>query len=190
MAGVDKHLVRTDYQGIFIIVSETLGLLQRLVFDQQLCRDAAAAVAVACLAIAPRLLRATTETGEPASPFATVDVFVTSGQPLAAYQVEVKPAAGKFLITGVEGGEHEQFMQPPYYDRNVIEASGSDRVIIGAFTTADAAKLPKGKVRVARLHVFIEGNAPVRYDAKLVVAGTAGGRKISAKVTVEEGTAE
>ena len=144
------------------------------------------------LLVGPTVLRAQNDVAAPAAGprFAYLDVYVDATTPLAAYQIEVSPEKGRFVITGVEGGEHELFAQPPYYDRNVIDRGKSDHVIIGAFTTAEAKKLPRGKTRVARLHLFIEDGAAVTYAAKIQTAGTYAGKPIKAKVIVEEGIAE
>jgi len=157
------------------------------------CRAMLTGLVVACVVLAaatPTLLRAT-PTLDPTDPrFAFVDIYIETTQPLAAYQLQIAPQRGRFYISGVEGGEHERFARPPYYDRDAIDAGRADRVILAAFTTAEAAKLPTGKVRVARVHLFIEGGEAVRYAGKLTVAAGAAGKPIEARLIIEEGTAE
>ena len=111
--------------------------------------------------------------------FAAVDVFVDSGdKPLAAYQFEMTARVGAFKIVGVEGGADAAFKQPPYYDPAALSR---ERIVIAAFNTG--RDLPKGKTRVARIHVQISGNEEPQYDVKLVVAASMDGEKISATAT-------
>ena len=116
--------------------------------------------------------------------FEAVDVYVDShGEPLAAYQFELKVAAGDVTTVGVEGGEHAAFREAPYYDP---AAMAKRRIIIAAFNTG--SDLPAGRTRVARVHVRVgEGERP-RFQATLDVAGDADGKPIAgATVTVAEG---
>ncbi|MBI2931491.1 MAG: hypothetical protein HYY16_07550 [Planctomycetes bacterium] len=101
--------------------------------------------------------------------FAVVDVFVDSGDaPLAAWQVEVTANA---RIVGMEG-------EPvPTYDPAALQGG---RIVLAAFSTAE--KPPKGRVRVARLHMM-EAGLP-DYAVKLVAAAAPGGRRIEAKAEI------
>jgi hypothetical protein len=120
---------------------------------------------------------------EPAARFSAVDIVVDSGdKPLAAYQFELTAKSGAFKIVGVEGGEHAAFARPPYYDPAALSR---DRIIIAAFNIG--RDLPKGKTRVARIHVRISGNEDPQYDVKLVVAAASDGSRISAVATSEQG---
>ena len=115
--------------------------------------------------------------------FATVDVLVDSkDKPLAAYQFEFAAEAGNVEIVGVEGGEHPAFQGAPYYDP---EALSKGRIIVAAFSTA--RDLPKGRTRVATLHLRIAGAAAPRYVVKLIVAADAEGREISCTIQATEG---
>src|SRR5256885_1567618 len=78
--------------------------------------------------------------------FATVDVYVDSSHDvLAAYQLEWTGQSANARIVGIEGGENSAFKEPPYYDPNAMQ---QERVILASFSTANAAKLPRGKTRV------------------------------------------
>lgn len=123
--------------------------------------------------------------------FAAFDVFVDSGdQPLAAWQIDLhaddEKNTGTVRIAGIEGGEHEQYRTPPVYDPRAMQ---HDRVIIGAFSTADDANLPKGRTRVARIHVRLqgpEGFVP-EFDVVLETAATPLGVEIAGEVSLEKG---
>jgi hypothetical protein len=111
--------------------------------------------------------------------FGAFEVFVDSGdEPLAAYQVEIKDMLGRARIVGIEGGV-EPYTLAPHYDPRAMQR---EHVIIGAFSTSD--KLPRGRVRVARLHIMSEGGEP-EFQVVLTTAGAPGGRKINANVTLE-----
>jgi hypothetical protein len=115
--------------------------------------------------------------------FRAVEVFVDSGNtPLAAYQLEFT-ASGNAKMVGIEGGEQPAFKEPPYYDPQAMQ---QERVILGAFSTAPAEALPKGKTRVATIHLQSNGDETPRYEVQLKAAATAGGRKISAQPSANE----
>lgn len=116
--------------------------------------------------------------------FTAIDVFVDSGaHSLAAYQFELTVEKGDAKIVGVEGGEHEAFKKPPYYDPKALHAE--DRIIIAAYNTGD--DLPTGKTRVARLHLQISGELTPDYVVRLIVAASENGERLDATATVAEG---
>jgi hypothetical protein len=115
--------------------------------------------------------------------FTTVDVLIDSkDKALAVYQFEFAAETGDVKIVGVEGGEHPAFQGAPYYDP---EALDHGRIVIAAFNTGQ--DLPKGRTRVATLHLRIAGAAAPRYAVKLVVAADADGRQIPGEIHVIEG---
>ena len=116
--------------------------------------------------------------------FTHVDVFLDSkADAMAAYQFEFAAEGGRATVVGIEGGEHAAFAKnPPYYD---AAALGKNRVILAAFSTEK--ELPKGRSRIARIHLMIEGPEP-QFATKLVVAANAEGKKISgATLSLSEG---
>ena len=116
--------------------------------------------------------------------FRAVNVYVDSRtKPLAAYQLELSVKGGDAKIVGIEGGEHPAFREAPFYDPKAIQ---QERVIIAAFSTASADKLPKGKSRVATVHLQITGDVRPEFVTKLMTAGTVDGGKIPAEATIEE----
>ncbi|MCH8315150.1 MAG: hypothetical protein IIA64_04175 [Planctomycetes bacterium] len=117
--------------------------------------------------------------------FDAIDVYVQTGdEPLAAYQLDLSAAKGDVTIVGIEGGQSEVFTAPPYYDPAAIQ---NDRVIIASFSTAAADALPRGKVRIATIHVQIVGDIEPEYDATITVAATVDGEPIDAELILETG---
>lgn len=115
--------------------------------------------------------------------FAPLYIYVDSGsEALAAYQFELSAKAGDVKIVGVEGGEHPAFAQPPYYDPLALS---KNKIIIAAFNTGE--NLPKGRHRVATVHVQISGGVAPEYVVTLKAAATPNGERIPASVTVEKG---
>lgn len=126
--------------------------------------------------------------------FVAVDVFVDSGaQALAAYQFEF--VAKNAQIVGLEGGD-SVFHDAPYYDPAALhpaQESADDRIMVAAFSTA--SDLPRGRVRVARLHLMLDGVAPDASPAavagalekmprKLIVATDSTGTSIAAMLSI------
>jgi len=101
---------------------------------------------------------------------------------LAAYQFELKAAAGQVKIVGVEGGQHAAFKEAPYYDPAAL---ANDRIIIAAFNTS--SELPTGRTRIATIHLQIIGEAEPDYELKLVVSADADAREIPAEISFEKG---
>lgn len=115
--------------------------------------------------------------------FHAVDIFVDStNKPLAAYQLEFTASAGAKIV-GIEGGEHAAFKEAPFYD---VKAMQHERVIIGAFSTAKADKLPAGKTRVATIHIQTIGELPPGLEVQVKTAATVNGKKITVTATAEE----
>jgi hypothetical protein len=117
--------------------------------------------------------------------FRTVDIYVDAKeQPLAAYQLEfsVTNSASAAKIVGIEGGE-SVFAEPPFYDPQAMQ---HERVIIAAFSTNAVSRLPKGKTRVATIHLQTSRAAEPEFELKLQVAGNANGNPITAEASIEE----
>jgi len=148
-------------------------------------RSALTALVVACL-IATLLAPRTGKGSRPAEPsvrFAPVHIYLDSGDtPLAAYQFELRATTSSVKIVGVEGGEHPAFHNAPYYDPAAL---ANNRIIIAAFSTG--ADLPKGRTRIATIHLQIPGDAEPEYELKLAVAADANGRECPAELTLETG---
>jgi hypothetical protein len=116
--------------------------------------------------------------------FAAFDIFVDSKNvPLAAYQLEFSGPADQLRIAGIEGGEHEAFKTPPFYDPKAIQ---QERVILGAFNAASASQLPTGRTRVATVHVQFTGPQPPPFSLKLHTAANPEGKSISTKASFNQ----
>jgi hypothetical protein len=97
--------------------------------------------------------------------FTPVDVYLDSGErSLAAFQFEFLFDGEAATIVGIEGGEG-LFRDAPYYDPAGMERG---RIVIAAFTTD--ARPPRGRVRVARIHLMVDGELRRPLEARLIVA--------------------
>jgi hypothetical protein len=115
--------------------------------------------------------------------FEAVEIYIDSkDEALAAYQFELSTKAGEIAIVGVEGGEHPAFKEPPYYDPAALS---NDRIIIAAFNTGK--DLPKGRTRVATIHLQLTGETEPEYVLELDVAASASGNRIAANISLAEG---
>ena len=119
----------------------------------------------------------------PSVRFAPLHIYLDSGnRPLAAFQFELEATVGRIKIVGVEGGRHKAFKEAPYYDPAAL---ANDRIIIAAFNTG--RDLPKGRTRIATVHLQIIGEAEPEYELKLTVAADADGKDIPAELEFEKG---
>jgi len=118
--------------------------------------------------------------------FATLDIIIDpQGKPMGAYQFELTSPHAGFTVVGVEAGEHPAFNhgRPPYFDRTA-QQQNTDKLIVAQYALPDLAadKLPTGPVRVATIHVMLQGNPHDEPDLtiRLITAGDAEGNKIDA----------
>ncbi len=136
------------------------------------------------LGLAAELLAQQPADEEGRARFCAVDIFVDSAStPLAAYQFRFAVTNGAAKIVGIEGGEHPAFRQPPFYDPKAIQ---HEVAIIASFNTAHAAELPKGKTRVATLHLQTTGTRRPQFELKLQTAADTQGQKIDCAASFEE----
>ena len=136
--------------------------------------------------VVPVLAQLSEQEGPAAEPkvrFAPLHIYLDSGnQPLAAYQFELKAAAGQIKIVGVEGGQHKAFKDAPYYDPAAL---ANNRIIIAAFNTGH--ELPKGRTRITTIHLQITGDIEPDYELNLTVAADADGKEIPANIDLKRG---
>ncbi len=140
--------------------------------------------------------------------YQSVPVYIeTGGQPLAAYQVEVVGSMGRMgavKVVGIGNGDAAAFAEPPIptlgpagvplHDATAVER-GSERIVLAAFSLADADSLPSGIVKVATVEYQLIGEGEprkdVRFAARLIAAGDAEGRPLkNASVSLVDPTPE
>ncbi len=109
--------------------------------------------------------------------FGTVDVFIQSGAPIAAWQIEIE---GHMTLVWVENGDHSAFTRAPYYDRDAAAAGELERIVIADFSLADS--LPTGTFRAVTLHVMKD--PATRFKARLVKAARPDGQAVSANTSI------
>jgi hypothetical protein len=116
--------------------------------------------------------------------FQAVEVLVDSKDvALAAYQLDFTVTSGNAKIVGIEGGKHPAFAEAPFYDPKAIQ---QERVILAAFSTQPADKLPIGTTRVATIHLQISGADELKFETKLTTAASSDGNKITATISATE----
>ncbi len=114
--------------------------------------------------------------------FEAIDVFIDSGdQPLAAWQLELSCHTKDVEIVGIEGGEHPAFKEPPFYDPR---AMNNNRVILGAFSTDSDEQHPRGRSRVARVHLQVTGPGERLWHTEFTTAASSDGRKMQGELSI------
>ena len=135
----------------------------------------------AILAIALAALADAAEPGDaPAPRFMPVDIVLDSPEPVAAWQFELANRNGAIKIVGIENGDSKAFDRAPYYDRATTQGRAVERVVVADYTLADVAELPRGRTRIATVHVLVVDEA--NFVVTLVAAATADGRPIDASI--------
>lgn len=117
--------------------------------------------------------------------FAAIDIYVQSNEPLAAWQFELTDTTGSMAVVGVENGAAEAFANAPHYDLDAIQADRADRIIVADYSLADADELPRGRVRVATVHVRLTGAREPEFHLELIAAGNTEGQPIPAAAEYE-----
>ena len=114
--------------------------------------------------------------------FVPVEIHIDSPQPVAAWQFELADRAGTMRVAGIEGGGHPAFPRAPYYDRRAVAGGEADRIVVADYSLAPEDALPRGRVRLATLHLMLE--AEPDFAPLLVTATTSEGKPIEASITV------
>ncbi|MYA16135.1 MAG: hypothetical protein F4Z28_04875 [Gammaproteobacteria bacterium] len=123
--------------------------------------------------------------GDSAPRFVPLEVFLDSPQPVAAWQFELEDRNAAMKVVGVENGDSDAFQRAPYYDREAVQRGQADRIVVADYSLADERELPSGRVRVATVHLMLDGAAD--FELTLVTANTADGRPIrEASVSLQE----
>ncbi len=117
--------------------------------------------------------------------FVPVAVLLDSPEPVAAWQFELKDRNASMKVVGVENGGSDAFQRAPYYDKEAVTQGDADRIVVADYSLAEASELPSGRVRVATVHLMLDGEAD--YELNLVTANAADGRPIeNATVSLHE----
>jgi hypothetical protein len=154
------------------------------------------ALAVLGLAAAGRIgieLAGAQAVAEPQSVrFAAIGVYVESPEPLAAWQFELTESTGSMTVVGIENGDSPAFAGAPRYDLGAVDADRADRIVVADYSLAAREELPRGRTRVATVHVRLMGTQAPDFELELVTAGNADGRAIAALADLEldEGRAQ
>jgi hypothetical protein len=97
--------------------------------------------------------------------FTHVDLVLDSGGAgLHAWQVELVDPSGRAKVVGVEGGDDGAWSAAPYYDPAALQGG---RIVLAAFSLDGG---PRGRQRVARVHLAVQGAAEVPFEAKVQAA--------------------
>jgi hypothetical protein len=112
--------------------------------------------------------------------FEVYDLYINpQGGPLAAYQVKIQADRKQVKIISVEGGEHSAFKEAPFFDPLAIQ---KETIKLAAFSTATANDLPRGRTRVATIHIQLNGTKEPKFKLTLQAAATVAGRPIDATI--------
>ena len=112
--------------------------------------------------------------------FMPLDIYIDSGgEPLAAYQFELRYDSWAYSIAGIEGGEGA-LGEAPYYDPRGMETG---RIVIASFTTDPNP--PSGRVRVATVHVAVDEDVSAEEDFSATLMIAAGPAENPIEATIE-----
>ena len=124
----------------------------------------------------------------PAPRFVPVEVYLESPEPVAAWQFEFADRAGAMRVVGIERGGHDAFPRAPYYDRDALDRGTARRIVVADYSLAIESALPRGRVRLATLHLMLEGEPD--FALRLVTATTSGGAPIDASIALGDAPAD
>ena len=143
-------------------------------------------LAVMATALSPS---ATADPNEISAPrFVPVEVYLESPEPVAAWQFELADRAGAMQVVGIERGGHDAFPRAPYYDRDALTGDTAPRIVVADYSLVLESALPRGRFRVATLHVMLDGEPD--FALRLVTATTAGGVPIDAAIALGDSPAD
>ena len=116
--------------------------------------------------------------------FVPLAIHLDSPAAVAAWQFELKDRNGVMKVVGVENGGHPAFPRAPYYDREAVARGDAGRIVLADYSLAEEALLPTGGVRLATLHLMLEGEPD--FELRLVTATTPEGDAIDASISFLE----
>ena len=116
--------------------------------------------------------------------FVPLDIHLDSPAALAAWQFELRDRNGAMTVVGVENGGHPAFPRAPYYDRDAVARGSASRIVVADYSLAEESLLPIGRVRLATLHLMLEGEPD--FELRLIAATTPAGSAIDASISLAE----
>jgi len=131
------------------------------------------------------LLAISTAAADDGVRFATLDVYLQSAAPLAAWQFELDERGGSMQVVGVEQGNSAAYPRPPYYDREAVRQGLADRIVVADFSLAGRDRLPTGRVRLATIHLMLDRRVEPQFVLALVAAADPDGRPLEATLSFE-----
>ncbi len=113
--------------------------------------------------------------------FMPLAIHLDSPAAVAAWQFELRDRNGAMKVVGVENGGHPAYPRAPYYDREAVARGDAGRIVLADYSLAEEGRLPIGRVRLATLHLVLEGEPD--FELRLVTATTPAGRAIEASIS-------
>ncbi|MYE13703.1 MAG: hypothetical protein F4X99_19015 [Gammaproteobacteria bacterium] len=83
---------------------------------------------------------------------------------------------------GIERGGHDAFPRAPYYDRDALADGTAPRIVVADYSLVLESALPRGRFRLATLHLMLEGEPD--YALRLVTATAPDGAPIDASIAL------
>lgn len=116
--------------------------------------------------------------------FMPLAIHLDSPAAVAAWQFELTDRNGAMTVVGVENGGHPAFPRTPYYDREAVARGDAERIVLADYSLAEESLLPIGRVRLATLHLMLEGEPD--FELRLIAATTPEGEAIDAAISYTE----
>ena len=116
--------------------------------------------------------------------FVPLAIHLDSPAAVAAWQFELRDRNGAMKVVGVENGGHPAYPRAPYYDRESVARGDAEKIVLADYSLAEEDRLPIGRVRLATLHLMLEGEPD--FELRLITAATPEGRAIDASITLAE----
>lgn len=119
----------------------------------------------------------------PAPRFMPLQIVLDSPRAVAAWQFELEDGNGAMKVVGIERGGHPAFPRAPFYDRDAVADGNANRIVVADYSLAEPSRLPNGRVRLATLHLMLEGEPA--FELRLITATTAEGEPIEASIAID-----
>ncbi len=117
--------------------------------------------------------------------FETIDIYLDSAEPVAAWQFEFDEQNGLMAVVGVENGSSNAFSEAPYFDRDAVQLGRADRIIVADYSLEPKESLPVGRIRLATIHVRLSGDDLPEFQLSLVAAASADGKSVNASISMD-----